>query len=282
MTGGQDSQGTGKLEDICLGLGASPSIMRTIDSHPRNHDEMVALFRTEFDHNGLSVIVSRRECIQTAKDTPKEQMTTTKPNILPTKTDIILAGVGGQRNPLHSSHTGRAALNENLYIKQAEVHGMSQRGGDVQSNLRISDRPVASDLIPLGQADLIISLEPMEALRYVEYLGPEGRIVTNTTPFVNIPNYPDLEAMIADLHGRHNVVAFDVRQACPRKSFTKGIQHGTPGCSFAIRMPGGGKNPPGHSRCVHPKGRGNNRNEHQSLQCRKKIYVEPQQLTYRR
>ena len=67
MTGGQDSQGTGKLEDICLGLGASPEHVHTIDSHPRNHDEMVALFRTEFDHNGLSVIVSRRECIQTAK-----------------------------------------------------------------------------------------------------------------------------------------------------------------------------------------------------------------------
>ena len=126
------------------------------------------------------------------------------------KTDIILAGVGGQGILSIAAILGRAALNENLYIKQAEVHGMSQRGGDVQSNLRISDRPVASDLIPLGQADLIISLEPMEALRYVEYLGPEGRIVTNTTPFVNIPNYPDLEAMIADLHGRHNVVALSL------------------------------------------------------------------------
>lgn len=150
-------------------------------------------------------------------------MTTTKPNILPMKTDIILAGVGGQGILSIAAILGRAALNENLYIKQAKVHGMSQRGGDVQSNLRISDRPVASDLIPLGQADLIISLEPMEALRYVEYLGPEGRIVTNTTPFVNIPNYPDLEAMIADLHGRHNVVAFDVdklarEKASPRAS----------------------------------------------------------------
>ncbi len=121
------------------------------------------------------------------------------------KTDIILAGVGGQGILSIAAILGRAALNENLYIKQAEVHGMSQRGGDVQSNLRISDKPVASDLIPLGQSDLIISLEPMEALRYVEYLGPEGRIVTNTTPFVNIPNYPDLEAMIAALHGRHTV-----------------------------------------------------------------------------
>lgn len=139
------------------------------------------------------------------------------------KTDIILAGVGGQGILSIAAILGRAALNENLYIKQAEVHGMSQRGGDVQSNLRISDKPVASDLIPLGQADLIISLEPMEALRYVEYLGPEGRIVTNTTPFVNIPNYPDLEAMIADLQGRHNVVAFDVdklarEKATPRAS----------------------------------------------------------------
>lgn len=67
MTGGQDSQGTGKIEEICLGLGADPAHVRTIDSLPKNHDEMVRLFREEIDHNGLSVVISRRECIQTAR-----------------------------------------------------------------------------------------------------------------------------------------------------------------------------------------------------------------------
>ena len=88
------------------------------------------------------------------------------------KTDIILSGVGGQGILSIATVIGEAALNEGLYIKQAEVHGMSQRGGDVQSNLRISSDPIHSDLIALGKADIIISLEPMEALRYVNYLAP--------------------------------------------------------------------------------------------------------------
>lgn len=118
------------------------------------------------------------------------------------KKDIILSGVGGQGILSIATVIGQAALKANLYMKQAEVHGMSQRGGDVQSNLRISDSPIASDLIPTGKADLIISLEPMEALRYLPYLAPEGWLVTNEAPFVNIPNYPDeatLKAEIAKL-----------------------------------------------------------------------------------
>ena len=87
------------------------------------------------------------------------------------KTDVILSGVGGQGILSIATIIGEAAMNEGLYIKQAEVHGMSQRGGDVQSNLRISSDPIYSDLIPKGQADVIISLEPMEALRYLPYLS---------------------------------------------------------------------------------------------------------------
>ena len=108
------------------------------------------------------------------------------------KSDIILAGVGGQGILTIATILGAAALEENLYLKQAEVHGMSQRGGDVQSNLRISSDPIHSDLIPLAKADIIVSLEPMEALRYLPYLAPEGWVVTGTTPFVNIDNYPDM------------------------------------------------------------------------------------------
>ncbi|MDR0894722.1 MAG: indolepyruvate oxidoreductase subunit beta [Prevotellaceae bacterium] len=115
------------------------------------------------------------------------------------KKDIILSGVGGQGILSIATVIGNAALKDGLYMKQAEVHGMSQRGGDVQSNLRISDRPIASDLIPSGKCDLIISLEPMESLRYLTYLNSDGWLVTNETPFVNIPNYPEPAAIRAEL-----------------------------------------------------------------------------------
>lgn len=128
------------------------------------------------------------------------------------KTDIVLAGVGGQGILSIATILGTAALEENMHIKQAEVHGMSQRGGDVQSNLRISDNPIASDLIPLAGADLIVSLEPMEALRYLPYLKPGGWIVTNTTPFINIETYPDADVLEAELAKHDHVIAFDMDQ----------------------------------------------------------------------
>ena len=128
------------------------------------------------------------------------------------KCDIILCGVGGQGILSIATIIGEAAMNENLYIKQAEVHGMSQRGGDVQSNLRISSDPIASDLIPLGGADVIISMEPMEALRYLPYLSKEGWIITSSAPFVNIPNYPDLEGIKAELANVKHVIAIDIEQ----------------------------------------------------------------------
>ncbi len=126
------------------------------------------------------------------------------------KKDIILSGVGGQGILSIATIIGQAALKDNLYMKQAEVHGMSQRGGDVQSNLRLSDSPIASDLIPTGKCDLIISLEPMEALRYVEYLSPDGWLVTNETPFINIPKYPEQEALMAEINKLPHKIVLDV------------------------------------------------------------------------
>ena len=128
------------------------------------------------------------------------------------KTDIILCGVGGQGILSIATIIGEAAMNENLYIKQAEVHGMSQRGGDVQSNLRISSDPIASDLIAKGGADVIISMEPMEALRYLPFLKKEGWIITSATPFKNIPNYPDMEVINGDLAKLPNVISIDIEQ----------------------------------------------------------------------
>lgn len=126
------------------------------------------------------------------------------------KKDIILAGVGGQGILSIATVIGEAALTEGLYLKQAEVHGMSQRGGDVQSNLRLSSEPIHSDLIPMGGADLIISLEPMEALRYLPYLKPDGWIVTSSVPFVNIPNYPDINEVIEHIKTIPNHILLNV------------------------------------------------------------------------
>ena len=133
------------------------------------------------------------------------------------KIDIKLCGVGGQGILSIATVLGEAATLSGLQLKQAEVHGMSQRGGDVQSDLRLSTELIWSDLIPLGGADLIISMEPMEALRYLPYLAPDGAIVTSGKPLVNIPNYPDEAALLAELDSLPHVVRLDI-EAVARES----------------------------------------------------------------
>ncbi|HOI00684.1 MAG TPA: indolepyruvate oxidoreductase subunit beta [Bacteroidales bacterium] len=128
------------------------------------------------------------------------------------KKDIILAGVGGQGILSIAATIGMAAIKKGWHMKQAEVHGMSQRGGDVQSNLRLSDQEVASDLIPKGQVDIILSVEPMESLRYVPMLSPTGWLITNTKPFINIPNYPEMDAIIAEIEKVPHHVLLDADQ----------------------------------------------------------------------
>ena len=125
------------------------------------------------------------------------------------KCDIILAGVGGQGILSIAAIIGLAAVEKNLFLKQSEVHGMSQRGGDVQSHLRLSDKEIHSDLIPAGKADLIISVEPMEALRYLPWLSPDGWIVTNSVPFINITDYPDTDEIMAELKKTGNTIVID-------------------------------------------------------------------------
>lgn len=125
------------------------------------------------------------------------------------KNDIILSGVGGQGILSIAAVIGLAAVDNNLFLKQAEVHGMSQRGGDVQSHLRLSDKPVASDLIAFGKANLIISVEPMESLRYLPWLSKAGWLVTNSSPFINIPDYPPVDQIIKEIKKIKNHIIID-------------------------------------------------------------------------
>jgi indolepyruvate ferredoxin oxidoreductase beta subunit len=139
------------------------------------------------------------------------------------KTNIIIAGVGGQGILTIASIIDLAAMQQGLYVKQAEVHGMSQRGGAVESHLRISDKEIFSDLIPKGEADIILAIEPMEALRYLPFLAPDGIIITAIEPFVNIPNYPDEAAIKNEIAktGKHLFVDAEAlaRQAGNLKTF---------------------------------------------------------------
>jgi indolepyruvate ferredoxin oxidoreductase, beta subunit len=125
------------------------------------------------------------------------------------KNDIIISGVGGQGILSIAAVIGLAAVENELFLKQSEVHGMSQRGGDVQSHLRLSDKTIASDLIPHGQADLIISVEPMESLRYLPWLSNNGWLVTSSNPFINIPDYPPVEDIIREIRKVKNHIVID-------------------------------------------------------------------------
>jgi len=116
---------------------------------------------------------------------------------------------------------GLAALKNNLNLKQAEVHGMSQRGGAVQSHLRLSDQEIASDLIPFNSADLILSVEPMESLRYLPFLNKSGWIVTNLAPFINIENYPAIEKIISEIEKHPSHVLLDANKIAEESGSSK-------------------------------------------------------------
>ena len=125
------------------------------------------------------------------------------------KKDIILCGVGGDGIVSVAKIISDAALNLGMYVKQSEIHGMSQRGGSVFSHLRISSDPIFADVIPEGKADIILSSEPMEALRYLPFLAPDGVVITNSDPFINIKNYPDMEKVNAELAKLKKCVSFN-------------------------------------------------------------------------
>lgn len=132
------------------------------------------------------------------------------------KANIILSGVGGQGILTIAAVLDTAAVSQNLYVKQAEVHGMSQRGGAVQSHVRISDKKIYSDLIPQGEADIILSVEPMESLRYLSYLKDKGWIITDSSRFINIENYPDREELFKQIKAYPNHMIIDATEVAKK------------------------------------------------------------------
>jgi indolepyruvate ferredoxin oxidoreductase beta subunit len=128
------------------------------------------------------------------------------------KYDIVLAGVGGQGVLSMAAIIGRAALAEGLYAKQSEIHGMAQRAGAVQAHLRLSDLPIESDLIGVGGADLILSLEPVECLRYLPYLGMSGTAVTAANPYLNVKSYPPLRGVLESIRSLPRAIVVDAER----------------------------------------------------------------------
>jgi len=154
------------------------------------------------------------------------------------KQDIILAGVGGQGILSIAFVIDSAAMEDGLRVKQAEVHGMAQRGGAVTSHLRLSRDRIWSDLIPQGSADLILSVEPLEALRYLEYLRPDGRVVTSSTPFVNIPDYPDKAALLARIRALPGSVVVDSEALAKEAGSSRAQNTVMLGAAAKFLMPG--------------------------------------------
>lgn len=137
------------------------------------------------------------------------------------KTNIIISGVGGQGILTIAAVLDLAALDQDLYVKQSEVHGMSQRGGAVQSHVRISDTEIYSDLIPQEKADLILSVEPMELLRYIPFLKKEGWLITDSNTFINISNYPDKDDLYKKIKSHPNNIIINATEIAKKLGNSK-------------------------------------------------------------
>ena len=154
------------------------------------------------------------------------------------KYDVILAGVGGQGVLSVAAVIALGAKKNGLSVRQSEVHGMAQRGGAVQAHLRLSDQTIVSDLIGKASADMILSMEPIESLRYLEYLKAEGVLITSSDPVKNIPNYPDLEgiyARIRSLPSGRLIGAAELAQAAGSARSTNMVMVGAASAYLPIR-----------------------------------------------
>jgi indolepyruvate ferredoxin oxidoreductase beta subunit len=216
MTGCQETIiPSAKLRGLILGLGVAPEHLVELEAKKQFVEENAALLKKEMEYRGVSVVIFRRECLEAARkrrgngaetaEKGERHSTCGSSSLASTaktgyhyanmKKDIILAGVGGQGVLSIAAIIAQAAVREGLNVRQSEVHGMAQRGGAVLAHLRISNAAIASDLVPRGRADLIISMEVLESLRYAAWLAPSGALVSAAEPFVNINDYPDIESV---------------------------------------------------------------------------------------
>ena len=154
------------------------------------------------------------------------------------KYDVILAGVGGQGVLSVATIIARAALSEGFEVRQSEVHGMAQRGGQVLAHMRIADKKIAGDLVPRGGADMIIAMEPLEGLRYVSYLKPDGILVTAAESFVNMPNYPDINEIHSSIKKLPKWRIIDTAQLAKQAGLAKAantVMIGAASCFLPIK-----------------------------------------------
>lgn len=139
------------------------------------------------------------------------------------KTDIILCGVGGQGVLSIAVIIAKAAVSAGLTVRQSEVHGMAQRGGAVLAHLRISDKAILSDLVPKGSADIIISMEPVESLRYTSWLKPEGILISAAEPFINIPDYPDIDSILQAIRSLPKAHAIEAAELAKQAGMARAV-----------------------------------------------------------
>lgn len=129
------------------------------------------------------------------------------------KFDLLITGVGGQGAILASDIIGKAAVTAGLSIRAAETHGMAQRGGSVVNHIRIGQ--TYGSMIPKKGADLMLALEPMEAVRYLDFLKDGGIIIVNTQPVVPVTvtsgqaKYPEVSDILDALSEKYIVKAFN-------------------------------------------------------------------------
>ena len=112
---------------------------------------------------------------------------------------IIVSGVGGQGAITIAQLILGAAFKDNLYALQSEVHGMSQRGGAVNAHVIVSSMEVFSPVVMAGDGDILISLEPLETLRYLPLLKSGAHVIAAMEPVVNMDNYPEREELMGAL-----------------------------------------------------------------------------------
>ncbi len=130
--------------------------------------------------------------------------------------DLIIAGVGGQGTILASDIIGKAAVKEDLSVRAAETHGMAQRGGSVVNHVRLGCE--LGSMIPMKGADVLLALEPSEALRYMEFLSEDGVIIVNTAPIMPVTvtsglcTYPDVNEIIDIMKASREVRAINANE----------------------------------------------------------------------